>query len=199
MQIAANQSIPGYPTIAVRNFLRKHELTGFITESAQASLSLSPQDAKELLNKLVDLGLVRESNLLDGFGLTENGVRLAYASAAKPIHRKTASRLLSEFMERVHTVNATPEYLFQVSEVILFGSYLSRGVEVRRCGFVPSAAIRQMLRITISRIALNKPAVSCPTYRNACRAFVIVASGDRRTRLNLAPKSGLFSAQSCPS
>ena len=106
MQIAANQSIAGYPAIAVRNFLRKHELTGFITESAQASLSLSPQDANELLNKLVDLGLLRESNLLDGFGLTENGVRLAYASAAKPIHRKTANRLLSEFMERVHAVNA---------------------------------------------------------------------------------------------
>jgi Integrase core domain len=31
------------------------------------------------------------------------------------------------------------------------------------------------------------------------RAFVIAASDDLSRRLNLAPKSGLFSAQSCPS
>ena len=30
------------------------------------------------------------------------------------------------------------------------------------------------------------------------RTFVVTASGDLRRRLNLAPKSGLFSAQSCP-
>ena len=63
-------------------------------------------------------------------------MRLAYASAAKPIHRKTADRLLSEFMERVHAVSATPEYLFWVSEAILFGSMLS---DVKRLGDVDVA------------------------------------------------------------
>ena len=136
MRITADQSIAGYPAIAVRNFLKKHELTGFVTESAQTSLSLNPQDADTLLNKLVDLGLLGESTLFHGLGLTDNGVRLAYASAAKPIHRKTANRLLSEFMERVHAVNTTAEYLFWVSEAILFGSMLS---DVERLGDVDVA------------------------------------------------------------
>lgn len=66
MRITNDQLIAGYLAIAVRNFLKKHELTGFIAESAQASLSLSPQDANAFLNKLVDVGLLGESNLLDG-------------------------------------------------------------------------------------------------------------------------------------
>jgi hypothetical protein len=44
------------------------------------------------------------SSKLYAFDLTDCGVRLAYASAAKPIHRRTAERVLAEFMERVRTV-----------------------------------------------------------------------------------------------
>ncbi len=139
MQITADQSIAGYPAIVVRNFLRKYVIAGLIPKCAQSSLLLSPQDASAFLNKLVDLGLLRESGKWNGspfFDLTDSGVRLAYASAAKPIHRETADRLLSEFMERVHAVNATAEYLFWVSEAILFGSMLS---DVERLGDVDVA------------------------------------------------------------
>jgi hypothetical protein len=38
---------------------------------------------------------------------------------------ESAERILAEFMERVHAVNATPEYLYRVDGVILFGSFLS--------------------------------------------------------------------------
>ena len=139
MRITADELIAGYPAVTVRNFLRKYEITGLIAECAQTSLSLSPQDASEFLNKLVHLRLLRESSKWNGspfFDLTNYGVRLAYASAAKPIHRETANRLLSEFMERVHAVNATPDYLFRVSEVILFGSMLT---DVDRLGDVDVA------------------------------------------------------------
>jgi hypothetical protein len=105
MRITSDQSIAGYPAIAVRNFLRKYVIAGLIPACAQSSLLLSPQDASAFLNKLVDLGLLRESSKWNGspfFDLTDSGVRLAYASAAKPICRITANRLLSEFMERVH-------------------------------------------------------------------------------------------------
>ncbi len=128
MQITASQVIAGYPAIKARDFLRKHLLTGLSAERIQSSLSVSPQDARGFLSKLLDTGLIKESRMHDGhsfFDLTDYGVRLAYASASKPIYRETADRLLSDFMERVHTVNATAEYLFWVSEAILFGSMLS--------------------------------------------------------------------------
>jgi hypothetical protein len=57
--------------------------------------------------------------------LTPKGETFANVSAAKPIHRKTAERVLAAFLERVNAVNATSEYLYRVSEVILFGSMLS--------------------------------------------------------------------------
>lgn len=85
MRIAADQSIAGYSAMVVRNFLKKYELTGLVAEDVQTSLSLSPRDASEFLNKLVALGLVRERHRQNGyplFDLTDCGVRLAYASAA---------------------------------------------------------------------------------------------------------------------
>jgi hypothetical protein len=127
MRIVANQSIVGYPALKVRDFLWEHQLTGIAKETIQTSLDLNPTDAGDFLNKLVDQGLVKESRRCNEhpFFLTDCGVRLAYASAAKPIHRKTAERVLAEFMERVQAVNATPEYLYRVDGVILFGSFLS--------------------------------------------------------------------------
>ena len=67
MRITADQLMAGYPAITVRNFLRKYEIAGLIAECTQASLSLSPQDASEFLNKLVDLGLIKESNRQNGY------------------------------------------------------------------------------------------------------------------------------------
>ena len=128
MRIVANQSIAGYPALKMRDFLWKHQLTGITKEAIQTSLDLNPTDAGDFLSNLVDQGLIKEGHRQNGhtlFDLTDCGVRLAYASAAKPIHRKTAEGILAEFMERVHAVNATPEYLYRVDGVILFGSFLS--------------------------------------------------------------------------
>jgi len=120
MRIVANQSIAGYPALKMRDFLWKHQLTGITKEAIQTSLDLNPTDAGDFLSNLVDQGLIKEGHRQNGhtlFDLTDCGVRLAYASAAKPIHRKTAEGILAEFMERVHAVNATPEYLYRVDGV----------------------------------------------------------------------------------
>lgn len=128
MRIVANQSIAGYPALKMRDFLWKHQLTGITEETIQTSLDLNPIDAGDFLSKLVDQGLIKESHRHNGltlFDLSDCGVRLAYASAAKPIHRNTAERVLAKFMERVQAVNATPEYLYRVDTAILYGSMLS--------------------------------------------------------------------------
>ncbi len=56
--------------------------------------------------------------------ITLNGSQLAAATAAKPISRKTAERLLKELLGRVEEINQSSEYPFSVSCVAVFGSYL---------------------------------------------------------------------------
>jgi len=128
MRITTNQSIAGYPALQVREFVRKYRFTNFSTRAAEAALTLSTEAAANFLRKLADFGYIGKSREGDGnrlFQLTSSGQALANASAARPIYRKTAQRVLAQFLERVHKVNATPEYLFRVKNVILFGSLLS--------------------------------------------------------------------------
>jgi predicted nucleotidyltransferase len=128
MRITTNQSIAGYPALQVREFVRKYRFTNFSARAAEAALMLSTEASANFLSKLVDLGFIGKSRERDGiqlFQLTGSGQALANASAAKPIYRKTAERILAQFLERVHTVNANPVYLFRVKNVVLFGSILS--------------------------------------------------------------------------
>jgi predicted nucleotidyltransferase len=133
MRISADQSIAGYPVFVVREFVRRYRFTNFFTKAAEAALALSSEAAADFLSKLVDLGFIEKSDEQNGnqlFRLTSNGQALANASATKPIHRKTAERVLAQFLERVHRVNATSEYLYQVKDVILFGSMLSEAEQL---------------------------------------------------------------------
>lgn len=139
MQISANQTIAGYPALEVRNFVRKHQLTPITEEAAEIILRLNHRAAADFLNKLVDIGLIEKHSEQEGtplYALTQNGEALAQVSAAKPIRRKTAERILEQFMERVHKVSANAEYLYRVDDAILFGSMLS---DVERLGDVDVA------------------------------------------------------------
>ena len=128
MRITTNQSIAGYPALQVREFVRKYRFTNFSTTAAEAALTLSTEAAANFLSNLADLGYIGKSRERDGnqlFQLTSSGQALANSSAARPIYRKTAQCVLAQFLERVHKVNATPEYLFRVKNVVLFGSLLT--------------------------------------------------------------------------
>lgn len=110
MRIVSDQLIAGYPAIEVRDFVKRYRFTGFFTEAAEFDLALRPKAAVVFLNKLVNLGFIRgtgKSNGRKSFELTSNGQALANASAARPIHRRTAERVLAQFLERVHRVNCT--------------------------------------------------------------------------------------------
>ncbi len=64
------------------------------------------------------------------------GRALANASAARPLLRKTAERLLVQFLNAVQCVNGTQEYVYRVEHVVLFGSMLS---DIDRLGDVDVA------------------------------------------------------------
>jgi predicted nucleotidyltransferase len=61
------------------------------------------------------------------FQVATRGHAFANATAAKPISRRTAERVLREFVDRVNAVNASKEYAFNVKSAVLFGSVLSCG------------------------------------------------------------------------
>jgi predicted nucleotidyltransferase len=130
MHIVSEELIAGHPAIEVRHFLRRYRLTDFYIEAAEDALVLSPRTSTIFMNKLKGLGFVDElgRNKWNGrraFRLTIKGQALANASAARLLHRKTAERLLAQFLERVQRVNSTQEYVYRVEHVVLFGSILS--------------------------------------------------------------------------
>jgi hypothetical protein len=128
MRIVADQLIAGYPAIEVRDFVKRYRFTEFFAEAAEESLALNPRAGTVFINKLVDLGFVRTTGKSDRrnvYQVTNGGQALANASAAKPIHRRTAERVLTHFLERVRLVNSTDEYAYRVEHAVLFGSMLT--------------------------------------------------------------------------
>jgi hypothetical protein len=58
------------------------------------------------------------------WSLTDEGIRLRCATAAKPLHRATTECLLVKLLERIELLNADDRFLARVSRAIVFGSYL---------------------------------------------------------------------------
>jgi predicted nucleotidyltransferase len=95
---------------------------------------MSPRKAGELLRELKRRGLIEPGTIIDQseplFRKTLKGSTLGLASASKPVTRKTAERVFSEFMERVKRVNSDPYFLYKVTKVIIFGSYLTDALRI---------------------------------------------------------------------
>jgi DNA-binding PadR family transcriptional regulator len=129
MRIASEQLIAGYSALEVRDFVRRYRFIKFFAEAAEEALVLSPRTAAVFMNKLVDLGFVETTGTSDRrkvFQVTNRGQALANASAARPIHRKTAERVLAQFLERVQLVNSTHEYAYRVGARCLIRQHVER-------------------------------------------------------------------------
>jgi hypothetical protein len=82
----------------------------------------------KLGSKMVALELIEPTtpfNQEPAFEVSDRGLSFANATAAKPIYRETAERVLKEFIDRVDAVNISKEYAFRVRSIVLFGSILS--------------------------------------------------------------------------
>lgn len=100
------------------------------------------REAGALIAGLVEEGFIepdneqtqKETNTRDNltgkkwYKLTERGHELCNATAAKAVHRKNADEALQGFMERIRTVNEDDHFLYRITAVVLYGSYV-RGVE----------------------------------------------------------------------
>ena len=58
------------------------------------------------------------------------GCILSIATAAPRVSLQTADNAMKEFLKRVEKVKSDPYFLYKVTEIILFGSYLSKAEKV---------------------------------------------------------------------
>jgi hypothetical protein len=138
MQIKSDQLIAGYSAFRVRHLLRHIRIYDAVTGFFPAEiLGISETRARALSSRLEKLGFIRKvapekNKKLNGkrrraywFEATELGASLAMASGAPRITRSTANRVVDEFLSRVSQANQDSRYLYRITAVLVWGSYLS--------------------------------------------------------------------------
>lgn len=138
MRINPKDKIAGVPILEVRRLCR-HQSNEWSCETIGAILKISRLRTIKLISELLAYGYIEESREIEGRMLwrkTLNGHSLAHATAAKPLRRETADRLMGELLSRVKSVNAQKRFLLKVTKVVVFGSYLT---DVARLGDIDVA------------------------------------------------------------
>jgi hypothetical protein len=139
MHLQPNQKLFGYPALEIRRLMRECGFACFSVGIVAMALRIKRPEALRLARALIDEGLMRdmsinlanimckvigESDRTRFYELTTKGHAVRMATARKPIRRATAQRLVSEFLKRVEEVNANPNLMFWIDEVIVFGSFI---------------------------------------------------------------------------
>ena len=126
MRITTDQKIAGCPAVRVRQLMRG-TVSGSITLGyVRRVLRCSDSGASVILNRLEKDGFIE---LVRGhLEPSTKGIALAMATAAAPLRRATAARLVDGLIERVRALNADDSWAYRVGTVVVFGSYV-RGAE----------------------------------------------------------------------
>ena len=123
MRIDAKDKIADVEILKVRDFLRRVNNTDEWEDDFVAyRLKISPEKANRLINELNRKGYIEPTGIYrqkQFYRKTLKGSTLGLASAAKPVTRKTANRIFSEFMDRVGQVNSDPSFLVKVKKVLI--------------------------------------------------------------------------------
>lgn len=128
MRITKEEIVAGHSAVQIREFLRRFDGKFFMRSAVERVMQLKPAEAESFINEMVALELIEPTMPFDNeatFEVAERGLAFANATAAKPIYRRTAERVLKEFVNRVDAVNASKEYAFRIRGAVLFGSMLS--------------------------------------------------------------------------
>ncbi len=129
MRIDPKDHIADVEILKVRDFLRRVSNTDeWEDDFVVYHLKISLKKANRLINELNRKGYIEPVRIVrkkQFYRNTIKGSALGLATAAKPITRKTANKIFSEFMDRVRQVNSDPSFLVKVKKVLVFGSYLT--------------------------------------------------------------------------
>jgi hypothetical protein len=125
--------IAGESAMRIRDILRRSH-GAFREDWLSRKFRYNECQAHEIARAMESAGFVRwdrererrDKSPFPWYSVTDAGEDIMRASAARWIRRKTATAALMEFMKRVQRVNASPDYLYSVKRVAVFGSFLER-------------------------------------------------------------------------
>lgn len=133
MRIAPGQMIGGVPAIRVRDLLS--QCRGAFRADWLEDKGYDHRKREAVIRELLTLGYIepslekhREPSPHPWYSVTDLGHSFSNALAGRPITRAHAERTLAALRERIEQANQNPDFLFRITEVVLYGSYL-RGSE----------------------------------------------------------------------
>ena len=119
MHIDSKDTIAQVSILKVRKLLQHETENDWTTIIASQILQIGKEETINLIKELNRLGYVEKADFQFGEQYWKNTIRgnaLAFASTALPISRKTADRLLTEFLRRVDEVNNDSYFLYNIVE-----------------------------------------------------------------------------------
>jgi hypothetical protein len=123
MRIEKSELIAGIPAMEARRFMRR--AAGFIIRPRTVTnvLGFCEDDARQLLSEFQKEGLVTAKS--EFWEATVKGHALAMATAASPLRRSTAERLIADAIGRARMINRDNEYAYRVQWLAVFGSVVA--------------------------------------------------------------------------
>ncbi len=129
MRIAAGQKIGGVSAIKLRDQLSR--CGGGFRADWLDDKGYSARRRAAIIRDLLALGYIElstekhyERSRYPWYSLTDLGHSFTAALAARPITRAHAEKTLKAFVQRVEQANCNPEFLYRITEVVLYGSFL---------------------------------------------------------------------------
>jgi hypothetical protein len=124
VRITSNQKIAGYPAVRIRQLMRETVGRSITLRYVREILQCSDSAAIRLLNDLRNEGFVH--SVRDHFEPSTKGSALAMATAAAPLRRETAERLIAAVIQRAQAINADSKWAYRIGLLVLFGSCVCR-------------------------------------------------------------------------
>ena len=126
MRIRSDEKIAGHPAVQVRQLMRETVGRSITHRYVREILSCSNSTATRVLSELAQAGFIE--SLKGYWEATTKGSALAMATAAPPLTRETANRLVAGLVHRARDLNADDRWAYRVRVLIVFGSY-TRGAD----------------------------------------------------------------------
>lgn len=104
MRIATSQKIAGYPATRIRQLMRETIGRSITLRYVREILRCSDSAAIRVLDDLRNEGFVH--SVRDHFEPSTKGTALAMATAAAPLRREMAERLIAAVVDRARAINA---------------------------------------------------------------------------------------------
>ena len=128
MRISQKQKINNTPILKVRDFFKKSQrcrTDTFTLEEVCNHFEIHNLEANSLLRELTKQEFIEKSSS-DYYKTTLKGEALRIARCVPPINRDKADKIFKDFMQRVEEINNNDYYLYRVSKILLFGSYINK-------------------------------------------------------------------------